>query len=182
MLFFAVAGCGSRTVSDSFMREDIDFGFVQSVAVLPFANNSSDQYAPMRARDITITQTLALGLFDVVDKDLVDSQMFNDAIDPNLPIDPLALKRLGNRLRVQAFILGTVDLAEINKIGATSYPEMALTLRLVEAETGIILWQASGHLSGESFTRRLFGVKPNDSFKVTLDLVRALLRTAPAAI
>jgi TolB-like protein len=179
-MLMLIAGCGSRTVSESFMREDVDFAFVQSIAVLPYENNSKDQYAPTRARDITITQVLAMGLYDVVEKDLVDNFMYNEAIDPGVPLDPLTLKRMGSRLNVQAFLLGTVDVAGDNKLGATTYPEIALTLRLVEAETSMILWQASGHYSGESFGRRLFGVKPDDAYKISFDLVRRLLKTAPS--
>jgi hypothetical protein len=122
-----------------------------------------------------------MGLFDVVEKDLVDSYMYNEAIDPGVPIDPLTLKRLGGRLGVQAFILGAVYVAGTSKVGATTYPEIALTLRLVEAESGMLLWQASGHKSGESFGRRLFGLKADDSYQITLNLVKTLLKSAPSA-
>jgi TolB-like protein len=175
-----LAGCSSRTVSESFVREEVDFAFVQKIAVLPFENNSDDEYAPERARDITITQVLAYGLFDTVEKGLVDSVLYEEALEPGTPLDPLTLKRLGQRLKVQAFIIGTVDLAGTGKVGPSSYPEMALTLRLIEANSGMILWQASGNYSGESTSGRLFGLKPDDQYQITIKLVRKLLRTAPA--
>ena len=181
VILVVVTGCGSKTVSESFVREDVDFGFVQTIAVLPFDNNSGDKFATDRARNLTITQILAMGLYDVVERDLVDNFMYNEAIDTGVPLDPLTLKRMGSRLNVQAFLMGTVDLAGDNKLGATTYPEIALTLRLVEAETSMILWQVSGHYSGESFGRRLFGVQPDDTFKITFDLVRRLLNTIPSA-
>ena len=174
-----LVSCGSKTVSESFLREDVDFSFVQRIAVLPFQNNTQEQYAPERSRDVTITQVLSLGLFDVVEKDLVNSVLFDEAIDPGSPIDPLTLKRMGHRLNVQGFLLGTVDLAGMNKIGASSYPELALTLRLLEAESGMILWQASGNYSGESLASRLFGTKGDDTFQITVKLIRKLLKTAP---
>lgn len=179
VMFLLLAGCSSRTVSDSFVREDVDISFVQNIAVLPYENNSADQYAPMRARDVTITQVLSKGLYNVVEKELVDNFMYNEAIDSKVPFDPLTLKRMGNRLNVQAFLMGTVDVAGTNKVGSTTYPEIALTLRLIEAESGMILWQASGHYSGESFGRRLVGVKSDDAYKITFDLVRRLLNTIP---
>ena len=180
VLLMVITGCGGKTVSESFTREDVDVAFVQTIAVLPFENNSEERFAGHRARDLTITQVLAMGLYDVVEKDLVDSHMYNEAIDPGTPIDPLTLKRLGNRLGVQAFLVGTVDVAGENKLGATTYPEIALTLRLIETDSGMIIWQASGHRSGESFGRRLFGLKADDAFQITLSLVRALLNTAPS--
>ena len=182
MIFLAVAltACGTRTVSGSYLREEVDFAFLQRIAVLPFENNSSDLTAPGRARDLAITQVLAMGLYDTVEKSLVDNILYEEAIDPEAPIDTLALKRIGQRLKVQAFLLGTVDLAGESKIGTAVYSEMALTLRLIEANSGLILWQASGSYSGESLGVRLFGMKPTDRFHVALNLVRALLKTAPS--
>jgi TolB-like protein len=175
-----LAGCGSRSASNSFVREDVDFSFIERIAVLPFTNNSSDQFAPERARDITITHVLQLGLFDTVEKVLVNNVMYEEGVEIDGPIDPLTLKRIGQRLNTQAVILGTIDLAENARLGSTNYPVMALTLRLVEVNSGLILWQASGNTSGESFSRRLFGLKTDDPYQVTNKLVRSLLRTAPA--
>jgi TolB-like protein len=175
-----LAACGSKSVSHSFVREDVDFTFIERIAVLPFANNSSDKYAPERARDVTITQVLQLGLFDTVEKVLVDNVMYEEGVDSEGPIDPLTLKRMGQRLNTQAVILGTVDLAESGRIGASSYPVMALTLRLIEVNSGLILWQASGNFSGDSWSRRLFGLKPDDTYQIASKLVRRMLRTAPA--
>ena len=180
VLAVSLTACGSRTVSGSFLREEVDFAFLQRIAVLPFENNSSDISAPGRARDITITQVLSMGLYDTVEKSLVDNILYEEAIDPEAPIDTLALKRIGQRLNIQAFLLGTVDIAGKSKIGTAEYSEMALTLRLIEANSGLILWQASGSYSGESLGVRLFGLKPTDQFHVALNLVRALLKTAPS--
>ena len=179
VLAMMLVSCGKKTVTESFLREDVDFSFVQRIAVLPFDNNSQDEFAPGRLRDVTITHVLSLGLFDVVEKDLIDSVLYDEAIDPGSAIDPLTLKRMGNRLNVQGFLLGTVDLAGMNRVGSTSYPELAVTLRLVEAESGMILWQASSSFSGESLSNRLFGTKGDDAFQVTVKLIRGLLRTAP---
>lgn len=171
-------GCSiTGSSNESYLREDVDFNFVQRIAVLPFQNNSEDNYAIVRTRDITITHVLTMGLFDVVEKDLVDSALLEEVITPGAEIDPLSLKRLGNRLRVQAFLLGTVDMAGESKVGNTSAPEMALTLRLIEAESGMVLWQASGHNSGESYSRRLLGIKGDDAYQITVKLVKSLLRT-----
>jgi TolB-like protein len=175
-----LAGCGAGTVSKSFLREEVDFGFIQRIAVLPFENNSNDPYAAERARDVTITQVLSLGMFDAVEKVLVDNVMFEEGIDRGAPIDPLTFKRVGQRLQCQAILLGTIDLAGTGKIGTAAFSEMAMTLRLIEVNSGLILWQASGNLSGASFARRLFGLKPDDPYQLTLKLVRDLLKTAPS--
>ncbi len=179
LLAIMLVSCGKKTATESFLREDIDFSFIEKIAVLPFTNNSQDEFAPGRTRDVAITQVLSLGIFDVVEKDLVDSVLYDEAIDPGSAVDPLTMKRMGNRLGVQGFLLGTIDLAGMNRVGSATYPELAVTLRLVEAESGVILWQASGNFSGESLANRLLGTKGDDTYQITVKLIRNLLRTAP---
>lgn len=174
-----ITGCSKLNSTQSFVREDVDLGFVLNIAVLPFENHTNDKFVMERVRDVTITQVLALGLFDVVDKGLVDSVLREEAIDKNTPIDKPTIKRLGQLLNIQALLIGSVDESNEKRLGSTSYPELTLTLRLVETKSGMILWQASGHRCGDSLLSRLLGLTPTDSFQVALRLVRDLLATVP---
>lgn len=176
MLLFS---CNKSINKESFIRENIDMGYVTRIAVLPFENNSSDKFASDRSRNITITQVLAFGLFDVIDKGLVDSVLLEEAVEYGKPIDQVTIKRLGQRLNVQAFLIGTVDTSGENRKGSVSFPELSLTLRLVDTRAAVILWQASGYKSGDSIFSRLLGLTPKDAFQVSLMLVRELLSTVP---
>lgn len=174
----SLAGCGGRTNMDTFLRDQVDLGYVLKVAVAPFENISKDQSAAERIRGMAITQILAQGLFDVVDKGLVDSALREEAVDlGKAPLDAGTLKRLGQRLNAQAFLLGTVDQAGAVQRGNISYPELSITLRLLDTNTGMILWQASGSRSGDSMGRRLFGLGSDDEFKIGLQLLRQILAT-----
>ena len=175
-----LSGCGIKTSSESFLREDIEIGYVRQVAVLPFENHSDDEYAAARAEDFTITQGLALGLFDIVDKGLVDSILREEAIEPGTPLDLPTVKRLGKRLNVQALLLGSVDYAKEVRRGNYSYPEFSITLRLIDVGTAIVLWQTSGHGSGYSLWGRLFGLAPRDIFQVELGTIKDILETIPS--
>jgi len=62
-------------------------------------------------------------------------------------------------------------------LGASVYPEVNLTLRLLDAETGTLIWQATGRGSGYSLLDRLFGLAPKNHFQVTLELLERMLRT-----
>lgn len=179
-LVLTVAGCGAKARSESFLRENVDIGFVKKVAVLPLENNSKDEYAPERVRDITITQILAMGLFDVIDKGVVDSVLREEAIDPGKPVDRQALRRIGQRLSVEVVMLGTIDLAAENRKGSMVYPELSLTLRLLEVQNGEVIWQGTGHGTGDSVWRRLFGLAAYDVFEVSLKVVKDLLAVIPA--
>jgi TolB-like protein len=175
----AAYGCGAKKTETSYAREEIDLAYVTKVAVLPFQNNTTDNFAALRIRDITSTQILALGLFDVVEKGVVDSVLQEMAIDQNRPIDSLLLKRLGNRLEVNAFVHGSVDdIVQVSQ-GAFSYPQVSLTLRLIDSETSIVLWQSSAHRSGYSIIDRLFDLDPQDSYEITIALIRDMLGTIP---
>ena len=174
-----LAGCGFPFMgkSKAFVRENVDFGFVQKIAVLPVENNSKDEFAPELVRDITITRILAMKLFDVTDKGLVDSFLREEAIDPGKPLDVSTIKRLGQKLNVQSLLLTTLDIAADSRKGTMSYPEMSVTLRLLEVETGLVIWQAGGHQSGDSIWRRLFGLAGRDKYQVTVSLLEDILHT-----
>lgn len=165
--------------SKAFVRENVDFGFVKKISVLPVENNSKDEFAPELVRDITITRILAMKLFDVTDKGQVDSFLREEAIDPGKPLDTPTIKRLGQKLGVQGLLLTTLDIAADSRKGTMNYPEMSVTLRLVEVETGLVIWQAGGHQSGDSFLRRLFGLSGRDKYQVTVSLVEDVLQTIP---
>ena len=176
MVFF-LYGCAAKSSTESFLRTEVDLGYIKTVAVLPFENYSEEAPSALRSRELVITQVLASGMFDIVDKGHVDSVLRTEAISTGMPIDPLTLRRLGERLGVQGFILGSVDYAGTSQVGNVVYQELALTLRLIDSESGFVIWQASGRGSGYSVWERLFGVAPKDEFQVTLKLIRTLLAT-----
>ena len=180
LIIIVMQGCAFKTNGTQFyLRDQVDFGYIQKIAVLPFENLSEDAFAAKRARELAITQVLAQGIFDVTDKGEVDSALKDEVIRPGEPIDPTIIKRLGQRLKVQAFLLGSVDRAGENRQGASSFAEISLTLRLIDSKSALVMWRASGHGSGYSVVDRLFGLNPSDAFKVTMDLIDRLLSSIP---
>lgn len=177
LLLLMAAGCGSRQISqESFMREGVSLAYVQRVAVLPLEDLAGGRGPAERVREIVITQVLASGLFDVADKGRVDSALREEAIGPGVPVEAATLRRLGQTLGVEAFLLGSVEQSTESRGGA-AYPEITLTMRLVDSESGLILWQASGRGSGYSVRDRLFGMAPKNAFQVSLELVERMLRS-----
>lgn len=180
IILFAVlltlSGCGSGSSTKVFMREGATLGHIQTVAVLPYENLGGGGGAAQRIREITMTQLLVAGVFDVVDKGRVDSALRDEVIEPGAPIDTPTLRLLGQRLGVQALLLGSVEQGDESR-GNTTYPEVNLTLRLLDAETGTLIWQATGRGSGYSLMDRLFGLTPKNHFEVSLELLDQLLAT-----
>lgn len=186
LLFFVAAaciltlnGCAGGSKGQTFVREGVDIGYVNKVAVLPFANNTDDDFAAQRIRNITATEILAMELFDVVDQGIVDSALREMAINRDTPLDEPLIRRLGQRLGVQGFIIGEVNGLGENRQAAFVYTEVSLTLQLLDSESAQALWRNSDSLSGYSLTDRLFGLAPMDSFQVTVSLLKRMLSTIP---
>jgi TolB-like protein len=175
-ILLSLSGCGSGSMTKAFMREGATVGHIETVVVLPYENLGGGAGAAQRTREITMTQILTARLFDVVDKGRVDSVLVDEAIDPGTPVDAATLRRLGQRLGAQAFFIGSVEQGT-EALGASVYPEVNLTLRLLDAETGTLIWQATGRGSGYSLADRLFGLAPKNHFEVTLKLVDSMLKT-----
>ncbi|MEN8135144.1 MAG: hypothetical protein ABFS18_06350 [Thermodesulfobacteriota bacterium] len=177
VLLGMLVGCGGKFTREEFVRGDVDFEVVSRVAVLPFLNHTSDKFIHERVRNVAITQLLANGVADVVDRGIVDSVLYEEVIDPFQPIDLINLKRLGQRLNVQAFLLGSVDMVAKKQSGAFAYPQLALTLRLVEGQSASILWQSSGHWTSESFVGKMFGIAPTDSYHINIELLNRMMKS-----
>jgi len=175
-ILLSLSGCGSGSMTKAFMREGATVGHIETVVVLPYENLGGGSGAAQRTREITMTQILTSRLFDVVDKGRVDSVLVDEAIDPGTPVDAATLRRLSQRLGAQAFFIGSVEQGT-ESLGASIYPEVNLTLRLLDAETGTLIWQATGRGSGYSLVDRLFGLAPKNHFQVTLELLDRMLRT-----
>lgn len=171
-LLLCLPGCGSTSITKSFLREGAGLAHIKTVAVLPFEGGDSAQ----RIREFAMTEILSSGIFDVVDKGRVDNLLRQEAIVGAAPLDAATIKRLGQRLNVQGFILGSVQQASESR-GRASFLEITITMRLIDCETGTLVWQASGRGSGYSWTDRLLGMAPKDSFQVTMQLLNDLFAT-----
>lgn len=179
LLPLSFQGCGINASKEFFLRDQVDIAYIKRIAVLPFENNTKDNFVAPRARDLASTQILSQRIFDVVDKGQVDSALREEAIKPGTPLDDLTIKRLGQRLNVQALLLGSVDHAGEQHKGASSFSELSLTMRLIDSKTALLLWQTSGSGSGYSVVDRLFGLNPKDAFEVTMGLIDHLLSSIP---
>lgn len=177
LVLLSLAGCASNKNLDSFRRQEVTLDYFKTVAVFPLENFSTDASAGARCREILLTEMMASGLFQVIEKGQVDSRLLAEALNPGTPIDAPMLRRLGQRLGVQGILMGSVDTAGESRIGNSTFPELSMSLRLIDTESGLVVWQASGRGTGYSLWGRLFGVGFKDQFQVTLELIRTLMAT-----
>lgn len=152
-----LAGCGS-TAPATYVHPRYDFSLVKTVAVLPLDNLTPDQMAGEKVRRIVITELLATGIVDVIEPGQVNRVLATLNIQNPAAMSPEEFKRVGTALRVQLLIVGSVESFERVQVGGVQAPEVTLTLRAVDVDSGTVVWAASHTQGGATVSARLFGL------------------------
>ena len=152
-----LSGCGGMAPT-TYVNPRYDFGLVKKVAVLPLENLSPDQTAGEKMRKLIITELLATGILDVVEPGQVNRVLAQQNIQNPAAMTPEEFKKVGTGLGVQMLIIGSVESYERVQVGGVQAPEVTLTLRGVEAESGPIVWATSHTQGGATAAARLFGL------------------------
>jgi len=149
----ACAGAGSVKYRDPKM----DFGAIQKVAVLPFANLTKDEKAADRVRDVYTNMLMATGgLYLLPPGEVARGIARAQPTDRSAPSEE-EIKRLGGILGVDAVMTGVVKEYGEVRSGSVSSNLVSLSLLMFEVKTGKVVWSASSTKGGVSATDRLFG-------------------------
>ncbi len=158
-----LVGCGSGTtrlftkpIAESTYVTYPEWGPDCDIAVMPFVNVSKDKDAGLKARDLFITELYISGAFkDVVDEGQMVEVMRKLKLRETDPISKDTLKTLGDSLGVQAVIFGTVQVYnERSNKGA----QFAVSLRMVDVDTGQILWLGDASKEGGGTVSEALGL------------------------
>lgn len=153
-------GCKSTMPPTDFVNPEFDFGFIERVAVMPFENDTSDRMAASRVTRLTLTELLASGAFDVVEPGEVEAAV-NQIEDLSLRLagrpSKAQIAALGQSLQVQALILGSVTQSGIIRSGQVNIPVVTIDMRMVETETGVVVWAATNSEKGSSISSKILG-------------------------
>jgi hypothetical protein len=169
-----LAGCGA---SSHFVHAQYDFSTIKKVAVLPLENLTADQMASEKVRKTVVSELLAAGVVDVIETGQVNRTLAQANIQSASTVGTDDLKKIAAALGVQALIVGSVDTYERINVGGANFPEVAVTLRAVDAATGTIIWSATRTGGGVGIAGRLFGVGGETLSEATQKTVRAALTT-----
>jgi TolB-like protein len=172
-----MAGCGSKVVR--YINPEANFSYIRKVAVLPFNNLTNDRYAGEKVRAALTVDLLSRMTFDVVEQGEV-SKVLTLVMRATgaeegmvLELDKETLKLLGERLGVQAVILGSVDDYEYKRDGGV----VSISVRMLDTSSGLILWQAKASETGSSFSRKMLGLDSKDASALARRAVRRVLNT-----
>ena len=155
LILFSLITCAGTT--DLYRDPNMDFGTIQSIAVMPFANLSRESIAGERVRDVFMNTLLATGGIYVVPPGEVTRGIGRAEVqNPVAPSSEEAVK-LGSVLKVQAVITGVVrEYGEIRS-GSAMTNTISLSLQMIETQTGRVVWTGSSTRGGVTIWHRLFG-------------------------
>jgi hypothetical protein len=173
-LLAVFATASAAQVSDVYRDERMDFGAIQTVAVVPFANLARDQIVADRVRDVFISRLMATGAVYVLPVGEVSRGITKLELQTPSSPTPEDVVKLGALLKADAVITGVVrEYGEVRS-GGSSANIISMSIQLLEAGTGRIVWSASSTKGGISFWNRLFGGGGQPVNKVTEEAVDAL--------
>ncbi|MEW5802768.1 MAG: hypothetical protein AB1847_11770 [bacterium] len=137
----------------------------KKVCVLPFDNISKEQDVNLKVMEIFLTELFSAGIFeDIVDPIQANAALGGMRIRKPDSLDKETIKALGDRLGVQYLILGTVtdyDYGKTKDAGS----QVGLSVRMIDVDTGNILWTGNSFKNGDKSLGRIFGFTngPNSS-------------------
>jgi len=170
-LIFLV-GCAG---DDVFFEPNMDFGSVQSVAVLPFQNLTNVDEAAERVRDTFTSMLLATGALYVLPPGEVARGMSKLSRFPPQGPSVDQIKQLSTILEVDAIFTGVVREYGTVRSGATSANVVSVSVDMFETTNALIVWSASSTKGGIGIRDRLFGGGGAPMNTVTVQAVDELL-------
>jgi TolB-like protein len=173
VLAFALpVGCGT---TDTYFEPAMDFGSLQSVAVLPFQDLTRTQEAAERVRDTFIGMLLATEAVYVLPTGEVARGISKTGGLRGGQPSADQVRQLGTVLQVEAIITGVLREYGSVRSGTTSANVVSLSLQMMEASTGRVVWSASSTKGGITIWDRLLGTRGQPMNVVTEKVVNDLL-------
>ncbi len=173
LLLFVVPfiGCAQSTYSDS----NMDFGSIQSVAVMPFQNLTRDIDAAERVRDTFMGMLLATESIYVLPAGETARGIERAAPNPAYAPSSDKIKTLGSVLSVDTVITGVLREYGSVRSGANSANMISLSLQMIEVDGGQVVWSASATAGGVTVMDRLIGGGGEPMSAVTEKAINELL-------
>ena len=155
LLVFA-CGCGGGP--KYYTKPKFELNNIKRVAVFPFDNFTSDEYAGEKIRRSVITELLSRGI-DVIEPGEVTRVLRELKVKSLGTIKTTDLQNIAKTLGVETVMMGSVEAFGISKGISVSHPEVSINLMLVEASSGNIIWSIWHTAGSPSFWTRHFGAE-----------------------
>lgn len=166
----------TKNEKTSYFNWDVEVKNIRKIAILPFENFTRNEGLASTVREMVLAEVLAQNIFEVVDLSLTDLVISEEGLERSLKMDKGTIKRIGDRLGVQALLLGSITYLEEVREGSYSYPVIGLSLRLIDVKTGAIIWECKGIKNGYNIFARLFGTRSKSTVELAFELVKDMLK------
>ncbi len=172
-----LSGCGGATtrmftkpIAESPPVAYQEWGPNRNVAVMPFVNVSKDKDAGLKCRELFIAELYISGAFeDIVDEGEMLEVMRKLKIRETDALGKDTIKTLGDNLGVQAILFASVEeYTERSSKSAT----FAISVRMVDVETGEILWLGNSSQEGGGTISEALGLSEGP---VVIDIARDVM-------
>jgi hypothetical protein len=153
----------------------MDFSLIQTVAVAPLANLTAYPPASERVRDVLATMLQATGAVYVLPPGEVSRGIARLAIATPTTPNPEQVVQIAQVVKADVVITGVVrEYGEIRS-GGTAANAISVSLQMMEAQTGKVVWSASASRGGVGASERLFGGGGEPMNKITEQAIRDLI-------
>ena len=155
ILLLSLGACAASP--RKYRDQNMDFGAIQKVAVLPFANLTREAKAAERVRDVFMNMLMATeGVYLLPPGEVARGIARVQLADKTAPSEE-EVKKLGEILGVDSVITGAVrEYGEVRS-GSASANLVSLSLQMIEVKTGKVVWAASSTKGGITTSDRMFG-------------------------
>jgi hypothetical protein len=168
-----LAACA--TTSDIYRDPNMDFGAIKSIAVMPFISLARDNVAAERVRDVFINKLLSTGAVYVLPTGEVARGVARAEITNPATPSPEEVVKLAGIIKVETVITGVLKEYGEVRSGTAAANIISVSLQMMEAQTGKVVWSASTTKGGVTVWDRLFGGGGQPMDKVTQRAVNDLI-------
>lgn len=151
-LFVFTYGCSPKYAA----RLKTDIGTVKKIAVMPFENFTADEYAHEKIRKLVITELLTKGV-EVTEPGEVTRFLKELKVKSLGSLKMAEIQDIGKALDVKTIMMGSVESFGISRGISVTYPEVTIHLRLIDTQSGNIIWSVRHTTGGPDFWTRHFG-------------------------
>jgi TolB-like protein len=149
-LSLCLLGC-AKTPVRGYIKADLAVSHITSIAVLPFDNVSGHPDAGKKVVNLFLTELVRTEIFKMADMGEVENLLRSLRVRTIAEIDLPKLQAFKERLSVQAVIVGSVDEYELRQERSGAVPIVAVNARMLDAQTGDILWAVSHTRDGDDW-------------------------------
>jgi TolB-like protein len=166
-LAFSFAACGSHQYLVRSTPQGVTFN---RIAVFPFENLSEIPEASGRVTNMLVSQLNSAHIVNLVEPGEVQDFILRSRIRYASQLDLDSIRQASRQLNADGIIFGSVNEYTIITTDLGPLPAVSASLRLINADSGDIVWSQSYSLQGD-FKETFFGIGRVNSLAMLSEII-----------